>query len=76
MLSDSIVFSSLDLVSGYWQVPLDQDACEKSAFCNARLAMAVEGFNFWPDLCSPKVRRTNVKGAEGTTVADHVTVIG
>ena len=25
-------FSTLDLVSGYWQMPLDQDAREKAAF--------------------------------------------
>lgn len=25
-------FTSLDLKSGYWQVPLDKDAIEKSAF--------------------------------------------
>ena len=31
-LAGSTYFSTLDLVSGYWQVPLDQDAREKSAF--------------------------------------------
>lgn len=31
-LSGSKFFSTLDLVSGYWQVPLDADAQEKSAF--------------------------------------------
>ena len=31
-LVGSMYFSTLDLVSGYWQVPLDQDAREKSAF--------------------------------------------
>ena len=31
-LAGSMYFSTLDLVSGYWQVPLDQDAREKSAF--------------------------------------------
>ena len=31
-LSGSKFFSTLDLVSGYWQVPLDGDAQEKSAF--------------------------------------------
>ena len=31
-LSGSKFFSMLDLVSGYWQVPLDEDAQEKSAF--------------------------------------------
>ena len=31
-LAGSSFFSSLDLVSGYWQVPLDPDAQEKSAF--------------------------------------------
>ena len=31
-LSGSVWFSTLDLLSGYWQVPLDADAQEKSAF--------------------------------------------
>ena len=31
-LSGSVYFSTLDLVSGYWQVPLDENAQEKSAF--------------------------------------------
>ena len=31
-LAGSMYFSTLDLVSGYWQVPVDQDARKKSAF--------------------------------------------
>jgi hypothetical protein len=31
-LAGSRYFSTLDLVSGYWQVPLDQEAQERSAF--------------------------------------------
>ena len=31
-LAGSRYFSTLDLTSGYWQVPLDLDAQEKSAF--------------------------------------------
>ena len=31
-LASSKYFSTLDLVSGYWQVPLDTDAQDKSAF--------------------------------------------
>ena len=31
-LVGSMYFSTIDLVSEYWQVPLDQDAKEKSAF--------------------------------------------
>ena len=31
-LAGSKYFSTLDLTSGYWQVPLDKDAQEKSAF--------------------------------------------
>ena len=31
-LASSRYFSTLDLTSGYWQVPLDTDALEKSTF--------------------------------------------
>ena len=31
-LAGSSLFSTLDLLSGYWQIPLDADASEKSAF--------------------------------------------
>ena len=32
-LAGSTVFSTLDLQSGYWQLPLDPDDYEKTAFC-------------------------------------------
>lgn len=32
-LNGSVYFSVLDLASGYWQVPLDEDAKNKSTFC-------------------------------------------
>ena len=35
-LGEAQYFSSLDLASGYWQVPLDDDAREKSAFTTHR----------------------------------------
>jgi hypothetical protein len=31
-LTGSVLFSTLDLLSGYWQVPLDKDAQDKAAF--------------------------------------------
>ena len=34
-LAGSMYFSTLDLVSGYWQVPLDQDARKKISFRDA-----------------------------------------
>ena len=33
MLSESKLFSTLDLASGYWQVELTEEAREKTAFC-------------------------------------------
>lgn len=32
-LSGSSIFSTLDLQSGYWQLPLHTDDCEKTSFC-------------------------------------------
>ena len=32
-LSGSVIFSKLDLQSGYWQVPVDHVDQEKTAFC-------------------------------------------
>ena len=32
-LTGSSYFSIIDLKSGYWQVQMDQEDCEKAAFC-------------------------------------------
>ena len=32
-LSGCTIFSALDLQSGYWQLPVHPDDCEKTAFC-------------------------------------------
>ena len=34
-LANSEVFSTLDLQCGYWQVPVNPQACHKTAFCPA-----------------------------------------
>ena len=32
-LAGSTIYSTLDLQSGYWQIPVHQTDCEKTAFC-------------------------------------------
>ena len=34
-LSGSTIFSTLDLHSGYWQLPVNSEDCYKTAFCPA-----------------------------------------
>ena len=48
-LAGSQYFSTLDLVSGYWQVPLDKDAREKSAFITHSGLSKWRGPSFWTD---------------------------
>lgn len=42
-LVGSKCFSTLELPSGYWQVPLDKDAQEKSAFTVRDWSVEIEG---------------------------------
>ena len=45
-LAGSMYFSTLDLVSGYWQVPLDKDAQEKSAFVTRLMEKVLKGLQW------------------------------
>ena len=63
-LAGSVFFSTLDLLSGYWQVPLDQDAQEKSAFVTRG------GLWKW------RVLPFDGAGTQGVTMEEPLTVLG
>ena len=74
-LAGSMYFSTLDLVSGYWQVPLDQDAREKSAFVTRGGAVAMEGATLRPHISPSHVRASDGEGPERPPVADLALVL-
>ena len=56
----------LDLVSGYWQVSLDQDAQEKAALTTRGGKMEMAGFAIWAKISSCYVRKADGAGLKRT----------
>ena len=68
-LAGSMYFSTLNLVSGYWQVPLDKDAREKSAFATRGGAVAMESVALRPHFSARHVLKADGESTEGSSVA-------
>ena len=74
-LACSIYFSTLDLVSGYWQVPLDQDAREKSAFVTRGGLWQWKVLPFGLTSAHGHVRTADGESTEGSSMADLTLVL-
>ena len=57
-LAGSVLFTTLDLASGYWQVELDDEAKEKSAF-STQWSLRVQCYAFWIDQCPCHISEVN-----------------
>ena len=47
-LAGSHWFTTLDLLSGYWQVEMAKEDREKTAFCTQEGLFRVQGYALWP----------------------------
>ena len=76
-LGEAKYFSSLDLASGYWQIELDEDARQKSAFTTHKGLFEFVWMPF--GLCNApatfqRLMQVVLAGVEGTTCIDDILV--
>ena len=58
-LSGSQWFSTLDLLSGYWQVEVEEADRDKTAFCTTEGLFLIQGDTIWPQQCTSNFPEAN-----------------
>lgn len=68
ILHDSRWFNMLDLASGYWQVELNEEDQQHTAFLHSKWPVQVQGHTIWPVQCTGNISKIDGLGVDWFTM--------